>query len=109
MIKYTIDSSIESYLLHIYNQTGINTGDITPEQGERLDRLETELAKLLVELIRGNATDRIFYDFERDRFYSRSQLLEEYTSGDLATQCETFTEYLNACTDKDGTLEEVTR
>lgn len=109
MLKYTLDNAIESILLHIYMQADIETGDITPEQWDKLDRLENELTKLMLDLIRQNKTERVFYDTENDEYISRSRLKEQYNANrdELAIEHETFTDYLRACTDPTGLLEEV--
>jgi hypothetical protein len=109
-VKYAIDSSIESILLHIYNQADIETGDITPEQWDKLNRLEDELTKLMLELIRQNKTESVFFDIEAGEYISLSRLKKQYDENreEHAIQGhDTFTHYLKACTDRTGMLEEV--
>lgn len=107
MLKAEIDSLIESKLAEIYKQARIGSGDITPDQWERLDRIENDLAKIVLELVRQNATERTFYSIEEDRYYSETELREIYETEKHDELHATFSQFLRACTDKNGFIEEV--
>lgn len=53
-MKKRISNAIENELSKIYDELEINTGDITPDQSLKLDRLTSELAELFTELIEQN-------------------------------------------------------
>ena len=53
-LKQRISNVAENELSRIYDELGIDTGDITPDQSLKWDRLTSELAELFAELIEQN-------------------------------------------------------
>lgn len=54
LIQSHIDNSLEETLTSIYNQLGITTGDITPEQQMKWENLVTDMSILFEQLIEQN-------------------------------------------------------
>lgn len=107
-LSYLIDNGIESLLLHIYHQTGAETGDITPDQQIKLDQHINEIAHIVRELIAQSHNEPVYYDIDREQFYTMSQLHDFWENADdIRDNYPKFSYYIRACLDKDGTLERI--
>ena len=53
-LRERISTAIENELSSVYDELGINTGDITPSQSLEWDRVTNEFADLFAELIEQN-------------------------------------------------------
>ena len=58
-----IDEALEAELSRIYDEKGITTGDITPEQQIDWDRATEFLAELFAELIEQNEENGVLLPF----------------------------------------------
>ena len=107
-LAYSVDSCIEKLLSDIYNQTGIITGDITIDLQHNLNQHINEIAHILREVILQNSTEPLYYDIDRQQFYTHTQMYEIWKNDpDLREEYEHCHQYINACLDKNGTLERI--
>lgn len=64
------------------------------------------LADLLLELVKQNVNEPVYWCSEDEKFYTRSQVKRIYKESDLGEEYENFEYYLEACDPRNnGTME----